>query len=452
MIMVVLGNGFDLACGLPTSYSDFFKYRFNELREEYLGIERLFEPRISTAEDFFIEYKSEIAKLTVNTVNYNKLGKKLEQMILIDIDNYHDEIEKCSVSLIKSKITFWDLYFYHLYGNKFQKNDLSWNNIESQIEDFLTSKNKDINISLINGNPDRYLDMKVKRHEKYEEAFFKNVIEDIRREDVLKTITYHFIKKKMNNYDIYEFLFDELIMFEKAFSRYISHIMKKTKIRNSNSQTAYRDNLIEIIYKSKSDDVYVLNFNYTFFKSESQINDTRHYFNSFEIQRKSMNRIFKLSENNVHGQYHTSTIFGIDQDVVNSEEELYMFTKTYRKMQNQDNIPIFEIPKPESITEIVFYGHSLSKADYSYFQSIFDYYDIYRSSIKLIFKYSNYDENDHNGTVKTKYLNSVVKLIKFYGSKMMDSNHGNNLIHKLLLENRLNIEEVKLKKIDSNSK
>lgn len=444
--MVILGNGFDLACGLPTSYNDFFKHRFNHLNHEYSMIEELFKPRISSAKAYFYEYKKEIDRLTVNTVSYNKLGKKLEAMILNDIDSFHNEIVKCSAYLIKTKLTFWDLFFYFLYYDRFENNDANWNNIESQIEDFLNLKNKQINLNITTGDPDRYLNMKVKIHDSYEEPFFDNVIKDVKKEEIMKTLIYHFIKKKTESYDIYEMLFDELVKFERGFSDYVSYIMKSTKIKNSNTQTEYRDNLIEIIHKSKSDDIYILNFNYTFFKSISQTNDINHYYKSFDIKRKD--RLFKISENNVHGQYHTSTIFGIDQDVVNSEEKLYVFTKTYRKMRNQEDIPSIEIPKPESISEIIFYGHSLSKADYSYFQSIFDYYDIYRSTIKLVFKYSNYDKHDLNGTVKAKYLDSVVKLIKFYGSKMMDNNHGNNLIHKLLLENRLSIEEVYLKRID----
>jgi len=41
--------------------------------------------------------------------------------------------------------------------------------------------------------------------------------------------------------------------------------------------------------------------------------------------------------------------------------------------------------KPEKLGTINFFGHSLSKADYSYFQAIFDLYNIYSSEINLIF-------------------------------------------------------------------
>ena len=40
---------------------------------------------------------------------------------------------------------------------------------------------------------------------------------------------------------------------------------------------------------------------------------------------------------------------------------------------------------------IKFYGHSLARADYSYFQYIFDMYDLYNSNIKLIFTIQKFE-------------------------------------------------------------
>ena len=45
---------------------------------------------------------------------------------------------------------------------------------------------------------------------------------------------------------------------------------------------------------------------------------------------------------------------------------------------------------PQTVKTIVFYGHSFAPADYSYFQSIFDYYNIYDNDITLVFYYSIY--------------------------------------------------------------
>ena len=41
MQMLILGNGFDLACGLPTSYNAFFDWRFNIIEKLYEEIEDL---------------------------------------------------------------------------------------------------------------------------------------------------------------------------------------------------------------------------------------------------------------------------------------------------------------------------------------------------------------------------------------------------------------------------
>lgn len=48
------------------------------------------------------------------------------------------------------------------------------------------------------------------------------------------------------------------------------------------------------------------------------------------------------------------------------------------------------LPKKDNqMLEIKFYRHSLSEADYSYFQSIFDYYNLYENNkVSLIFYYS----------------------------------------------------------------
>ena len=74
-----------------------------------------------------------------------------------------------------------------------------------------------------------------------------------------------------------------------------------------------------------------------------------------------------------------------------------------------------------------------SEADYSYFQSIFDYYNLYsNSNISLNFYYSEgYEQTD-----------AIYRLINIYGKSLSNKEQGKNLIHKLLLENRLNIIKI----------
>ena len=95
--------------------------------------------------------------------------------------------------------------------------------------------------------------------------------------------------------------------------------------------------------------------------------------------------------------------------------------------------PTSILPPNNMPLTIIFYGHSLSKADYSYFQSIFDYYDIYsNNNVSLIFYYSEgYEQTD-----------AIYELINSYGKTLSNKDQGKNLIHKLLLENRLKIEQI----------
>jgi len=96
-------------------------------------------------------------------------------------------------------------------------------------------------------------------------------------------------------------------------------------------------------------------------------------------------------------------------------------------------ISILPTVNENSAITIKFYGHSLNEADYSYFQSIFDYYNLYGNDrVALVFYYSKgYEQTD-----------SIYRLINSYGNTLTNKEQGKNLIHKLLLENRLKIVEI----------
>lgn len=83
-------------------------------------------------------------------------------------------------------------------------------------------------------------------------------------------------------------------------------------------------------------------------------------------------------------------------------------------------VPIKILQNNDNLATIKFYGHSLSKADYSYFQSIFDYYNLYgNSSVDLVFYYSKGYEQ----------IDAIYKLINSYGQSPNNKEQGKNLIH-----------------------
>ncbi|GGD04270.1 hypothetical protein GCM10011573_37260 [Enterococcus wangshanyuanii] len=107
---------------------------------------------------------------------------------------------------------------------------------------------------------------------------------------------------------------------------------------------------------------------------------------------------------------------------------------------NPDSLAKSDVKKmPKNIEQIIFFGHSLSVADYSYFQSIFDYYNIYDSDVDLIFYYVNYSKNAF-----PQCLEAITKLIKRYGETLDNKDHGKNLLHKLSLECRLKVKEIQI--------
>lgn len=95
---------------------------------------------------------------------------------------------------------------------------------------------------------------------------------------------------------------------------------------------------------------------------------------------------------------------------------------------------------------IKFYGHSLSSYDYPYFQSIFDGVNLYASNTKLIFYYrspriDNKTRLDESVT-RSKMVTAVYKLIETYGLTLNNVDHGNNLLNKLIIEGRLAVTKL----------
>lgn len=235
--------------------------------------------------------------------------------------------------------------------------------------------------------------------------------------------------------DIEEILLEEVYKLEENFNNYLVHEGNKILRFNNDpiDKVHYYLNLCSILGIEtfpKDELLYLINFNYTipFDKLISE----------------------NIICNNVHGTTYCfggeGGLFGIDCFKGNYEEMLkYQFTKTYRKMlMQEDNVRL-----PNNVDEIYFYGHSLAEADYSYFQSLFDYYDIYSSNVKLFFCYSEYgsDEDKKNSKQKKVVGEAVLKLIGKYGNTFDNKDKGRNLLHKLLLESRLQLREVSLAKI-----
>ncbi len=386
--MVILGNGFDLGGELPTKYENYFE-DYKENNKELLSVIKGF---------------------------YNSPG--------MNTDSISQFVNKKAPSI-------WNLYFWDLEENQKQNNEnLKWSDVESQIS------------WLINNISDITFIEEVKEIKKIEdvssllfERYNKQEKKYNKQKDKFRFICDYILIERYGmicKSDYLSILKRELVLFEENFREYIAKI-SETYIVGSKT---YRDNFFKVT-NNRETDFFVLNFNYTDFSSKQQKESVLITRDKKEINVEQMN---------VHGVYYSKIIFGIDQTDQN-DENFYPFTKTYRKMELYNEIPVTKMPEPQDIDEIIIYGHSLSKADYSYFHSVFDYYDIYGSGIIVSFAYSLYDE-DRVEELKNDHVQNVMKLLRYYGDKMFDRERGKNLVHKMLLENRLRIREVKLNPLE----
>ena len=352
------------------------------------------------SEEFFEKIKS-IFKNSIGSYNYDARTKVYavfdydETLLNMQIVQLYKDIEK---------------NLFYLYLIFLKKCDLNWNEVESNILPFIrdTSKIFKLKMETILGN--------IEKNEMYKYLLIAKVI-----------------IKDRKNLNFLDFIMEQLNLFEKDFGNYIGSLELKGESKNR------LINIFRTTCRKK-----IINFNYSIFLQDLIDRYKDIAFSEIEIARR-----IKPIESivNIHGDFK-NPIFGIDS--LNSEEQFQNFTKTSRILNN-DTIENFELPKPEKLGTINFFGHSLSKADYSYFQSLFDYYDIYSSNIKLNFMYSEYDKNDLT-RAKRETHNNVVKLMNNYGEKLENKDKGKNLLHKLLIENRIKLINVdKENKIIDNS-
>lgn len=431
MKLVILGNGFDLASGLPTRYNDFFQYN----NEKYkVNLEKI---------DGFLNL-TRSSELDFDDMTYKEIYTNIEKDIkkhLIHDSMFIDMIAK------KTKLSIWSLYFWYMNETLEIYN---WSDVETQIAEIirdkynLTSIDRNLSINETDILMENYKKNLIEDTAKVSHLYSNNIYSMFKKEDRFRYICdYIILKRYLGKYDINYtgILKKELENFEEDFKEYIGYITEKII---KNNKFAYRINLLlvgdEKSAENKTDGrIFLLNFNYTEFSRKDET-DRYHIVLSYS------GRDIDVTQVNVHGTHHSKILFGIDQSE-RIKKEFYQFTKTYRKIESSESIPNIKLPSPNDIDEIIIYGHSLSKADYSYFHSIFDYYNIYGSNIKLKFKYSTHEEPY---ICKSNHVQKMMELIKIYGDKMTDTARGDNLVHKLLLENRLSIEEVVLNQLKYN--
>ena len=340
--LLIIGNGFDLACGLKSRYNDFFYDLYKENPQNY---------SITEEENYWFKLFKGMVKFDEN---YTLGWTDIELQILIELMN---------IEFIYNIDLLLNL-------NTLESKD----SIKAYISRFIYTKSNENKHYDEDSVLNTFLVLKKTLHEHEIDILDKRSTFDRLKKDLKKfenTFAFYLNNELERNGD------DYLINSSRLFDRLLlqNHLSNKSRNYQYN-RTDIGDNTQQII-----------SFNYT----QPSLYDSIRY---------------------IHGNLkNRNIIFGIDYDSVSISSD---------------------------IKNILFYGHGLGEADYSYFQSIFDTVDLYHSDAKLIFYWTQFGDQDQY----IEQVEKVVWLIEKYGQTFANKDHGRNLFTKLLLENRIIFEEI----------
>lgn len=372
--LLVLGNGFDLQCGLKSGYGDFEKPRIKKLEKQKL-------PETETQVGWFT----------------NQMLTIWDLILRADYPKTWYDVEASIACWISKQIDFASLKYRSPLNNSYERFTYKslpfwqWPDIDSTIGYYAITRYD------WDGEPQQLLDIMLKELKIYEAQFTQYM------NDQINTHASYYEKAQKN----IEALANDRPNDAKPHRDLPNNDVPHNKwLVYSKFTGKYSDNAYGLT---------ILDFNFT------------------EPLMTLRNR-FPMSVN-VHGNLTDgNVVFGVDGtnlDMSDPENNgKVRFTKTYRLMQlrTEGYTPIVS---PDTDT-IKFYGHSLGSADYAYFQSIFDTIDLYGGKTHLIFYY-------HDEAYAQDMYGKVNRLINTYGKTLDNQNHGKNLLHKLLLEGRLNV-------------
>lgn len=393
--LIIIGNGFDLQAGLKSSYSDFFKSDF-----------------AVNANNFWI-----------NILNHEMLGEYnrwgdiegLLAEVLNDSEEWINQQIYCRYMTELKLPKFWQIeYGDYNRINRIKKHQLEWKKWEEELFGIDAAVLAIMCAEEIYNFVDKFKDATDEIRLSFQFMGYQSP----------ERYSSHGIRS-IERY-VRNFLYNELKEFELLFTRYLSNEVLNTIAykRKANQLLLRLSDIGTTKHANTNDTISLLSFNYT---------------NPF-----LKNLPMKLNIKNVHGDLkNENIIFGVDaQSQYTSNEEtkikegIVPFTKARRILEQGGRNKKWCLPR--EISEIIIYGHSLSYADNSYFYSVFDVANIYESQTTIILAYSKYNEDFNLGPIKDILFN----LITSYGLKMTNKQQGKNLVHRLVLENRIQFIEI----------
>ena len=421
--LFVLGNGFDIQCGLRTSYIDFMEYKFdkrdkiNKLSEDIKQVADNYYHNDSTMA-ILDEYEN-IGELSIWYIIllYKKINSytdwyNIEYQILIELSYKEDKYKQImnitdnlAAALVKecgggvydminlkgvevSSYTIPNIYrvLAYILLKKRKENSLR-KNIEKVVNEYYE---KDIN----------------------SEIFFLESLRDI----------------------VSKVLLEELKIMENDFKIYLENEINNNREEYINKTKSFFRSLYHKINEIDKNEDYcfnILSFNYTR-PWLSQSNTMYDYY------AKHLNKHI-----NIHGNLDCNNIiFGIDEDKINYNEIEYLFTKTSRTLELYTKEARYYQTRiqdllPDTVRRVAFYGHSLSEADYGYFRLILDKY-VNSDEVNFEFYFSVY-----NGTTKEAEMRKLMdRISRLFGKYSKEKSENKYVFIKLIQSKRIIISEV----------
>ncbi|MGE9902757.1 AbiH family protein [Streptococcus alactolyticus] len=453
--LIVLGNGFDLHCGLKSSYKDFLYYVITQKYTNYF---------LSDSEEAS-DRNEAIEKAFADSANYVGVRR-------IHFDAIYFERNVKMNDTIFPDINIWYLVLFHEKLVQSLNQSSNWSDIESVIEKYVSGKfifNND------NGKQSQktFIDILVDTIFSY--GFERNILSKEIMEQVeyklAGLLLYHLLNREDDCYEIKEKIEEIRKKHDNSISwRFDEAQIKEFELRIKEEE---RPEVVNILINLLMGELHKLEIDFqTYLIQETEREEYKSKAENFlqtivsyggyplSYSVFSFNYTNSCSGNlgtqvafrNVHGALNqipneSKIIFGIDNISSDSRAEDigYRFTKSYRTMRlytELENDKTFGDKIDNIFTKdmdvIKFYGHSLARADYSYFQYIFDMYDLYNSNIKLIFYYSKIEGRTVEEVRQEQYRN-ITKLIEQYGETLDNKAHGRNLLTRLIQTGRLKI-------------
>lgn len=292
MNILVLGNGFDLAHGLPTSYINFLEF-CEKVIPIYNGIDKLY---ISYKSNFLSDWKinNEIKDFLEDAYK----SRKKENNIIYTKYPKLDEL----YSLIKNNIWF---YYFKKCNKHGKENWIDFENEISKVIKSITQVMEEFEISLyseelnyMDGNSYPGID-----------SVYYNILNIMRK--CKKGILYKFTYLEIKNY-----LLDDLNCLTRALEIYLTKVICKIKTGKVSSDIEF---ITELSTK-------VLNFNYT---------DT--YFRKYSNYNDETNIDYIHGKADINNTIETNNmVLGIDEYLSkkerNSDTDFIAFKKYYQRI------------------------------------------------------------------------------------------------------------------------